>query len=196
MTSWIRSRRSARGQAMVEFSLVLPFMLLVVLGVVEVSYVLLDQHIVTRLAREGSNLISRDVSLQDAANALKNMSTRPVNLTDGTSKVIFSVLKKVETTGVANFDKQILYQRYEYGSLSASSKITIAGSGSFGSGPEYVANNSNGDTGLQVTSLPPNMMATGGLLYVTEIFTKHPLITPFDKFGAKVPEILYSIAYF
>ena len=29
----------------------------------EVSYALLDQHVATRLAREGSNLISRDVSV-------------------------------------------------------------------------------------------------------------------------------------
>ena len=37
------------------------------LGVVETSYGLLDQHVVTKLTREGSNLISRDTSLQDAA---------------------------------------------------------------------------------------------------------------------------------
>jgi len=34
------------------------------------------------------------------------------------------------------------------------------------------------------------------MLYVTEVFTKHTLITPFDKFGVAVPSTLYSIAYF
>jgi hypothetical protein len=34
------------------------------------------------------------------------------------------------------------------------------------------------------------------MLYVTEIYTKHPLITPLDRFGVNVPPILYSIAYF
>ena len=34
------------------------------------------------------------------------------------------------------------------------------------------------------------------MLYVTEIYTRHPLITPFDRFGIPVPQTLYSIAYF
>ena len=34
------------------------------------------------------------------------------------------------------------------------------------------------------------------MIYVTEIYTKHALITPWDRFGFKLPETLYSIAYF
>ena len=36
----------------------------------------------------------------------------------------------------------------------------------------------------------------GGMVYVTEIYTSHPLLTPLDKFGIKFPTTLYSIAYF
>jgi hypothetical protein len=39
-----------------------------------------NQQVVTKLTREGSNLISRDTSLQDAATAMASLSTRPVNL--------------------------------------------------------------------------------------------------------------------
>ena len=35
-----------------------------------------------------------------------------------------------------------------------------------------------------------------GMLYITEIYSSHPLITPFDRFGISVPTSLYSIAYF
>ena len=35
-----------------------------------------------------------------------------------------------------------------------------------------------------------------GMLYVTEIYTRHTLITPFNSFGITVPNTLYSIAYF
>ena len=74
MTPVIRGRvagmRSARGQSIVEFAIILPFLLLIVLGVVETSYALLDQHVVTKLAREGSNLISRDTSLTQAARVI------------------------------------------------------------------------------------------------------------------------------
>ena len=77
----------------------LPLVLVLVLGVIEVGYALLDQHVVTKLTREGSNLISRDTSLADAADAIRSMSSRPVNFNDGSSKVIFSVIKNVATDG-------------------------------------------------------------------------------------------------
>jgi hypothetical protein len=34
------------------------------------------------------------------------------------------------------------------------------------------------------------------MLYVTEIYTSHPLITPLDRLGITLPSTLYSIAYF
>jgi hypothetical protein len=39
-------------------------------------------------------------------------------------------------------------------------------------------------------------MPLGGLTYITEIYTRHALITPLDRFGITVPQTLYSIAYF
>jgi Flp pilus assembly protein TadG len=187
--------KNARGQAMVELALILPLATVLVLGVVEVSYALLDEHIITKLAREGSNLISRDATLADATNALKNMSSGPVDFTKS-SKVIFSVVKHVTTTGVPNSNKDVLYQRFEYGAIAATSTFTTAGTGSFGGAPDYIANNSDNDTRLQVTNLPANLLINGGMVYVTEIFSKHTPLTPFDKFGIQMPTTLYSIAYF
>jgi len=184
-----------RGQSLVEFALIMPFILLVALGVVEVSYALLDQHVVTKLSREGSNLISRDASLLDATNALKTMSTRPVDF-DSNSRLILSVLKKVDTVGAPNFDKPILYARYEYGSFAMSSKLTTRGAGNFGGAPDFQAKNSDTDTNLQLQNFDTNLISRGGYLYVTEIFSRHTLITPFDRFGIQVPDRLYSIAYF
>jgi len=182
------------GQSIVEFSIILPLVLVLVLGVVEFSWELLDLHVVTKLTREGSNLISRDTSLQAAGTALANMSSRPVDFSNG-SKMIFSVIKTGVTTGTSNFGKQILYQRYEFGTLSATSALAYT-SGSFGGPPEFQAVNADSNTGLQVTNLPASLVGTGGMIYVTEIFTKHALITPWDRFGFKLPETLYSIAYF
>lgn len=188
--------RSASGQSLIEFAMALPLICVLALGVVEVGYGLLDAHVVTRLAREGSNLISRDTTLQDAGSAMQGMSARPVDFDNG-SKVIFSVIRNVPTIGAANFNKPVLYQRYEYGSFAASSKLTISGSGSFGPAPEYQAINSDSNTGLQVTNLPPNVGTTlGGMTYVTEIYSPHLLLTPFNQFGFSMPNSLYSIAYF
>ena len=182
------------GQSIVEFAIILPLVLILVLGVIEFSYELLDLHVVTKLAREGSNLISRDTDLVDAGTALASMSSKPVNFASG-SKLIFSVIKTGVTTGTSNFGKQILYQRYELGTGSSIEPVNISGSGTFPA-PDYQAVNADGNTGLQVTNLPASLVGSGGMIYITEIFTKHALITPWDRFGFKLPETLYSIAYF
>jgi Flp pilus assembly protein TadG len=189
-----RSASGDSGQALLEFALVVPLLLLVVMGVIEVSYALLDQHVVTKLTREGSNLISRDTSLFDAATAMRSMSSRPVNFNDGSSKVIFSVVKKVATTTATNYNKAVLYQRYEYGSYAGTSMLNNSG-GAFGPSPEFQAVNSDGDSRLVVTNVPSSMVP-GDMLYITEIYSRHPLITPFDRLGVQMPSTLYSIAYF
>ena len=189
--------KDASGQSIVECAMILPVLVVIVLGVSEVGWALLDQHAVTRLTREGSNLISRDTTLQDAATVMRGMSSRPVNLDDGSSKVIFSVLKRGETTGTANYDRIILYQRYQYGSFGGGSKLQTSGSGTFGPAPDYQAVNSDANTGLRVTNVPSDLIAVrGGMVYVTEIYTRHSLITPLERFGISVPQTLYSIAYF
>jgi TadE-like protein len=195
MTSIAQRLRDARGTALLEFSLVVPLVLVLCLGVVEVSYALLDQHVVTKLTREGSNLISRNTSLQDAVNALTKMSSQPVNF-NTTATVILSVVKNVNTAGAANFGKPVLYQRYSFGAVAASSALQTAGAGAFGGPPDYEAANSDNDVSLHVTNLTPGLVVPGGLLYVTEIYSRHQLITPFDRFGIQVPSTLYSIAYF
>jgi hypothetical protein len=184
------------GQGLVEFAVVLPLLVVLALGVTETGYALLDQHVVTKLSREGSNLISRDVTLAAATEAMKDMQTYPVDF-DGESRVIFTVLKKVATVGSTNFDRIIAYQRHEYGDLAASSKLTMAGPASFGAPPNYAAPNSDNNANLRITNVPPDVvLVRGGLMYVTEVYTRHTLITPLGEFGVSLPEILYSIAYF
>jgi hypothetical protein len=190
-------RSSASGQSIVEFALVVPFLVVLVLGIAELGYALLDSHIVTKMTRESSNLISRDASIQDAVTAMVGMSSRPVNFTNGSSKIIFSVVMKVATPSVPNSSKPILYQRYVYGTYAGTSALTTAGTGSYGGAPDYQAANADTDTRLQVTNLPnAATMPVGGYMYITEIYTRHTLITPLDRFGITVPQTLYSIAYF
>ena len=123
-----RTLKDARGQSVIEISLLMPLVLVVALGVIEFGYALLDQHVVTKLTREGSNLISRDTTIDDAVTAMRSMSTRPVDFTTR-SRVIFSVLKKGSTTGTVNYDQVILYQRHEYGStVGSGSALQMRGS--------------------------------------------------------------------
>ena len=46
----------------------------------------------------------------------------------------------------------------------------------------YLAANPDSSTALQITNLPDSIInVNGGFLYVTEIFTRHNLITPLDR---------------
>jgi Flp pilus assembly protein TadG len=194
----LRQRVGAEnGQTLIEFAFIVPLLIALAFGVIEVSYALLDQQVVTKLTREGSNLISRDTSLQDATTVMTSLRSRPLDF-DTSTRLIFSVLKKGATTGTTNFDKVILYQRHEFGALAGvASTLKMRGSGAFRGAPDYEAINSDSDANLQISNLPANLeLVRGGLLYVTEIYTKHPLITPLDKFGVTLPDTLYSIAYF
>jgi len=40
------------------------------------------------------------------------------------------------------------------------------------------------------------LVTTGGMIYVTEIYTAHTLLTPLSNLGLSLPQTLYSIAYF
>ena len=192
-----RRSRTASGQSLIEFALVLPLVLLVALGVIETSWALLDDHVVTKLSREGSNLISRDTTIQDATTAIRQMASRPVNFDDGSSTVIFSVIKRGAITGTANYNKAFLYQRYTYGTFPGASQFATVGSASFGGAPDYMAINPDTNAALQITSAPATLVPNPGqLIYITEVFSRHTLLTPLDRFGIAMPTTLNSIAYF
>ena len=56
-----------RGQSLIEFTMFLPLALVLCFGMIELGYALLDQHVVSKLTREGSNLISRYTTIEDAS---------------------------------------------------------------------------------------------------------------------------------
>jgi uncharacterized protein (UPF0333 family) len=194
-----RRLASNRGQSLLEFALIMPFVLLVALGVIEIGYALLDQHVVTKLTREGSNLISRDVKINDVVTAMRNMSTRPVDF-NTRSRMVLTVLRKGGTPGTPNYDQAIVYQRHEFGSLTGTgitSVLQTRGAGAYRGSPDYEAINADSDTRIQLSRLPASLtLERGNSIYVTEIFTRHDLITPLSGFGVTVPGTLYSIAYF
>jgi Flp pilus assembly protein TadG len=189
--------RDSSGQSLMEFALTLPLMLLVVLGIVELGFGLFDKHVITRLTREGANMISRNTTLEDARNVLVTMSTRPVNFDDGTSKLILSVLRRGNTAGTANNNQLFLYQRHVYGTAAGTSAVQMAGSGSFGGPPDYQAANADNNPGLRLVNPPAGLAGVpGSMIYVAEIYTTHTAITPLGNFGVTVPTRLYAISYF
>lgn len=185
--------RSSRGQSIVEFAICLPLLLVLTLGVVETSNALMSQHIITKVAREGSNMTSREVRLTDAGTALVNMSSAPGTF-NTTTKVIFSVLMRSQTG--SNNGSLVLYQRHQVGNLSLPGSM-LNGSGTFPAANDYTAANPNNDTGLRVTNAPTGIASVpGAMIYVTEVYTTYTPMTPVTNFGLTFPPVLYSIAFF
>ena len=188
-----RGWRAADGQSIVEFAICLPVLLLLSLGVVETSNALMSQHVITKIAREGSNMISRETKLAATATAIRTMDANSGSF-DSTTKVIFSVLMRSQSGNNNGF--LVLYQRMEFGNLSLGAS-QLNGSGTFNSANDYAANNPNGDTALRVTNAPSGIAADpGGMIYVTEVYRQYNTLTPVRNIGVPIPSLLYSIAYF
>ena len=192
-----RRWRRDTARASSSLALVLPMLVVLALGVCEASYALLDQHIVTKLSREGSNLISRDVTMDAAAETMQSMATPPGRLRHQ--------LENDFHRAQEGRDHRVhqLRQGDRLPALTRSARWPPTASWRWPArrhsarAPNYQAPNSDSNANLRITNVPADLvLVRGGLMYVTEIYTTHNLITPLDGFGITMPETLYSIAYF
>jgi Flp pilus assembly protein TadG len=192
--------KSSHGQSLIEFAMVLPLMLLLALGVIEVGYALYADHLIVKLAREGSNLISRQTYLQDAETALLAGATAPLNLNSANGKLILSAVT-LGTAG-ANTGQLIIIKRRVVGTLSGTSAIDGATSppaSSYNGVPDYTAKNADNDPAIRAAASLPNglVLSPGQVVYLTEIFSRRGDITPFSRFFKyALPNSLYAAAYF
>ena len=186
--------RRADGQSVVEFALTVPFFLLLCLGVMEFGFALYEDHIIVSLAREGSNLISRQSTIQDAETALLAAVHPPISFNQN-GKLIFSVVKL--GSGAA-LGQPIIYQRRVVGSLAGNSVLGNPPVASYNGAPDYNAVNADNDAAIRITGPLPNglTLTAGQSVYITEIYTKHNLLTPAANFGVTLPTNLYASAYF
>ena len=186
----MRQRRSESGQALFEFGISMPILIALVLGVIEVGYALLQTLLITGMAREGSNLISRQVSIGDAETALQAMSGAVRFDTD--SAGILSVVK-LGMSG-ANKDQPIIAQRHSFGSFTGTSVLGDPPQTSYDTAPYYNALDADNDGSIVVSGNLPNglTLTAGESVYVTEIFTRRTPIIPFIP----LPDTLYASAFF
>ncbi|MEJ5312092.1 MAG: TadE family protein [Anaerolineae bacterium] len=81
---WRRAQHSAYGQGLVEFALVLPFLILLVLGIMEVGFAFYDYITLATANREGIRLASRARFTDDMVAGLVVSSSGLVERPDGT----------------------------------------------------------------------------------------------------------------
>src|SRR2546422_925507 len=105
------AKRRSRGQALAEFGITISLLMVVLLGIFQVSYLIYQQYVALNLAREGANLILRQGSLDDAASAIRSALADPQF--DADTRLILSV---IQLGGPGpNEHKYIITQRHAWG---------------------------------------------------------------------------------
>jgi hypothetical protein len=198
----MRNRRYQGGQSLTEFGIVLPVLIALILGMLELGWALYQSQVAASIAREGSNLISRNVTFQAAQQAIisvGNVGPVRTGVADPNTKVFFSVIR-LGTTG-SNNNVAIIAQRFSWGGLTASSKLGNPAQNRYNSpastpaDPNYNAIDPANDATIRMTAgaLPGGItLAAGDTFFVTEIFTRRTSIAPFIP----LPATLYAPAYF
>jgi len=186
----MRDRKHEAGQALFEFGVTLPILMALVLGVIEFGYALFQIQLVTSMAREGSNLIARQVTINDAEAALQTMSG--LVRFDANSTLILSVVRL--GVGGANNNVPIIVQRHSVGAFAASSVLGDPPQSAYQGSPDYNAYDPDNDGSIRVSGVLPNgfTLTPGESVYVTEVFTQRTSIVPFMP----LPAMLHASAYF
>lgn len=166
------SRSREEGLAVVELAMVLPFMLLLFFGIVDLGRMVLTRQVLINVSREAANLASRGTTLTDAAAAVQ-ISAQPLNFpVDG--YVIVS-----EVARAANGQTSIK-ARAAAGGRPQPSKIG-AGIGAIAVLP------------TTTTPIPP----IGQSVYAAEVYYRSPPITPLGTLiNSAIGDTFYDVAYF
>ncbi len=98
--SWRRLQRSDHGQGLVEFVLVLPFLVLLLLGVIEVGYAFYNYITLATANREGVRFASRARFTDDMVSGLVVSSSGVVERPDGTFEPNMKLLGENANLGV------------------------------------------------------------------------------------------------
>lgn len=161
--------RNERGQGTVELALMLPFLLLLFCGVVELGRMLETNHIMSSLTREGANLASRGATMQEALNVTRaNQAASGLGTNGGA--VVSRVI--VDEDGIPRIESRIASEGY-------TDVTRVAEEDSVAS--------VFADAGLQF----------GHSYYVVELFLPYEPITPLRAFmSGLIPEDLYDRSIF
>lgn len=169
---WVRRLRKLagceRGQDVAEMAMVLPFLLVIVLGVVEFGSIFSAQHTLTSIGREGANMAARGAPL-DTVNALVMESGAELQLATHGGAISTRVV--VDTSGPVVAEQV--------------------------ASPGYAMVSRVGQVDDVAAGMSPVADDEGASFYVVELFYVHADRTPLRRFlGGSVPDTLYTRAVF
>ncbi len=177
--AWAKRLENERGGALIEMAMCLPFLCLLVFGVIEFSRIILDCQVMNGMSRQGSDLASRGWPLADEGatpGVLTALVTQGAPLNIGTQGRIIVTEVTYDPNGNPTIADQV----------PSSSGITVTSR--IGSG---VGNAPN------ATLMPVNTTLAKQTVFVTEVFYSYSPFTPLGSFfSGSIGSTLYDVAYF
>ena len=178
MTPARRSR--SRGTSIVEFTLVLPLLLIMILALIEFGSLIQSRLIVANVAREGASIASRSLTLDNALANLVAISAHPLVLNGALGRVVITRI----TAGTKAAVNPTITGTYMAGGLAQASSIA-SGSANLGL-PANLYQHLVYKTGRAAPGVDGSDIAE---MTVVEIFYNYRPITPLFGF---VPGLIPS----
>ncbi len=192
------AKRRWRGQTLAEFGITISLLLVVLLGIFQVSYLSYQQYVALNLAREGANLILRDTSTRSFDATFSAIRSAVADPQFADTRLILSVVQLGTDPG-PNEGNPIIMNRHAWGMSTGASVLGDPPSDSYydpavdaAADKNYAAKDPKNDQRIQA-KLPNGLqLVASQSVYVAEIYRKRRDIMPL----AGVPDSLYSVAFF
>ena len=118
----------ARGSALVELAVVLPFMLLLLMAMIDFGHLIQTRLIITNLSREGASIASRSPAVTTSITNMVVASGSPLQLSGTDGRIYVTRIKAGASSGSP---KPTILTQLSSGTLAVPSKI-VAGSATLG----------------------------------------------------------------
>lgn len=166
------NHRSGRGVVAVEFAIILPVLLVLMLAIVELGRAILMRQVLVNLSREAANLASRGTAFDDAIEAVQ-ISSAPLDLAADGYVIVTEVFR--------NAGGNVTIRRREAaGAFPQASRIGAA---------------IGGPATLPATAVPIPPLNQSAV--VAEVFYRNQQITPLaNLIELTIGPVYYDVAFF
>jgi TadE-like protein len=188
------ARRRPGGQTLAEFGITISLLMVVLLGIFQVSYLIYQQYVAVNLAREGANLILRDTTNRSFDDTFSALRSAVADRQFAETRLILSVVQLGTDPG-PNEGNPIIMNRHAWGMSTGASVLGDPPSDACydaAADKNYAAKDPKTDRSIQA-KLPNGLqLVANQSVYVAEIYRRRHDIVPFTG----VPDSLYAVAFF